>query len=115
MSNWNRINYGSIKRKSFKHYRCRCKKCGKRFTFDMHPDFRIRLPRCCKNRDICVDWYRTSRTERKRYPTCTCIGMPYPHRRGSTDSKVGGMCEHSEAHKLATLQSVGIDEPANIT
>lgn len=107
------IKYGAIKRKSFKRYQCRCRKCKVRFTLTKHPDFYIRLPRCCKDRDIIVDWYRTSKTERKRFPACKCLGMPYPHRRTSCDSRVGGMCEHSEAHRLA-ISSVGIDELGNI-
>lgn len=82
-----------VRKKTYSLYRVKCKHCWGRRTLKKHPDLYVSLPKCCDHTDYWIDWYRTALKEGKRR-TCTCLGMPYPHKRGSKDGTLGAMCDY---------------------
>lgn len=67
-----------------KAFPSRCRKCHRRKTFRRHPEWGYKSARTCERCRVNfrVDKYRI-RIERSRKCNCYCLGLHYPHRRGS--------------------------------
>lgn len=73
-------DYTRAKRSKPNWYQLRCSRCEHRRRSTVHPDYSRRRTRCaCGSLAWRVDWYRTTKIERRRY-RCNCSGYHFPHR-----------------------------------